>query len=263
MTAYGMKETFQFVEWQLKGKTLRGSLHSTGSKEQPYVVFCHGFTSQRMGPEYLFVKFSRTLAQQGIASLRFDFRGCGESDGRFSDMTLSTMKEDLFSAIRFIKQHDPKASLFVLGHSLGGAVAALGAAETKARGLILLAPVAQPHKIFMERKQNVVAAGVNQNGFYEKGPHEMGMHFIEDMKNQNPLEALAGFKGDLIIFQGDADPSVSVRESGKYTHYARQQGINEEYHLLPNNDHNFSTVAGVNFISISLSAWIRKRCSCE
>ena len=54
----------------------------------PGVVLFHGFTGDRMESHWLFVKCSRALARAGIASLRFDFYGSGESEGEFSEVTL-------------------------------------------------------------------------------------------------------------------------------------------------------------------------------
>src|SRR2546426_5960176 len=51
----------------------------------PGVVLFHGFTGDRMESHWLFVKCSRALALAGIASLRFDFYGSGESEGEFSE----------------------------------------------------------------------------------------------------------------------------------------------------------------------------------
>ncbi|MBD3321029.1 MAG: alpha/beta fold hydrolase [Chitinivibrionales bacterium] len=234
-------------------------MHRIRSEGAPWIVFCHGFTAQRMGPDYLFVKLSRRLAAQGISSLRFDFAGCGESQGHFFDMTLSTMNEDLVSAIRFVRRRWGTHPTFLLGHSLGGSAAALCASRVKASGIALLAPLSRPYKTFMGRKKSVIKAGRNSRGLYEYGPHQLAMHFAEDMKCHDPLTALSGFSGDLIIFQGSADQSVSIGESGLYQHYAQRAGINSQYHIIPDNDHNFSTVAGVDFIASTLGQWITER----
>ena len=49
----------------------------------PVVVCCHGLTGTRVGSCYRFVTLARRLAERNVASLRFDFRGCGESGGVF------------------------------------------------------------------------------------------------------------------------------------------------------------------------------------
>ena len=58
---------------------------SRPGKSVPVVVCCHGLTGTRVGTCYRFVTLARELARHHIACLRFDFRGCGASDGLFSE----------------------------------------------------------------------------------------------------------------------------------------------------------------------------------
>jgi len=74
-----------------RGLTLRGMLHVPDGAvgKVPVVAIYHGFTGNKMEPHFIFVKLSRALEKKGIASVRFDFAGSGESDGDFIDMTIS------------------------------------------------------------------------------------------------------------------------------------------------------------------------------
>ena len=58
------------------------------------LVLLHGWTAYRIGPHRIFVKMARRLARRGIASIRFDFRGRGDSTGAADDTTLDTMIDD-------------------------------------------------------------------------------------------------------------------------------------------------------------------------
>src|SRR5215831_11612603 len=69
----------------------------------PGVVFFHGFTGDRMESHWIFVKCARALARHGIASLRFDFYGSGESDGEFSEVTLPGEVSDAETAVSFFR----------------------------------------------------------------------------------------------------------------------------------------------------------------
>jgi alpha/beta superfamily hydrolase len=141
-----------FVEWKNAGKTIRGSLLVTRRMGAPWFVFSHGFTGHRLGPGYLFVQLSRKLAEHGVSSLRFDFSGSGESDGRFQDMTIDTMQSDLLSAVRLVRKRYSPSAVVLLGHSLGGMIAGLCCARAKPDGLVLLSPVADPQGLIMRRK---------------------------------------------------------------------------------------------------------------
>jgi uncharacterized protein len=244
---------FKFIEWKNQGKFLRGSLHISRKKGGAWVVFSHGFTANRMGPGYVFVRIARELAAAGISSLRFDFGGSGESDGLFSDMSVAAMKSDLGSAIALVEKRFAPSRLGLLGHSLGGCVAALMCAH--ASGLILLAPVADPMGMARRRKE-VIARGPNQNGFFENGPHEMGPGFLQGLAGIDPAEEMAKhFKGALFLIQGTADASISVAESRTYADAARNAGLKVDYSVFEGSDHNFSTVSAHKQLCGKITAW--------
>jgi len=248
----------QFLSFKNRGLTLRASVHCARRRGGTWVVVSHGFTGHRLGPDYLYVKIARHLQALGISTLRFDFSGMGESDGRFPDMNVSSMRSDLLCAARLVRRTHAPGRLLFLGHSLGGAVAALAAAMAKADGLVLLAPVARPAGMLDRRKDTVLAAGRNRRGFYENGPHEMSLSFVDDLKRCDPLSALSGFAGRMIVFQGEADKSITIDESRLYIEKATSGGLDASYHVLAGNDHNFTTVAGVEYLCTTIGAWARE-----
>ncbi len=85
----------------------------------------------------------RWLAAQGIAVYAWDQRGFGQAPHPGYWSSAEAMAEDLRTAIRLIKAQRPQAPLFVLGESMGGAVAIAALADHPApevRGVILSAP---------------------------------------------------------------------------------------------------------------------------
>jgi pimeloyl-ACP methyl ester carboxylesterase len=94
-----------------------------------------------------FRQLAETLAEQGIAVLRFDDRGVGASTGDYASGTELTVAADVNAALRFLRSRpeiDP-ARLTVLGHSEGARVAMLvGAGDTTLAGLVLLSGAANP-----------------------------------------------------------------------------------------------------------------------
>jgi len=259
-----IEKTFQFTEWRNRGLMVRASLHFPKSEQTrglPWIIFAHGFTGHRIGPNYLFVKIAESLSAAGICSLRFDFAGSGESEGRFSDMNISSMRSDLLSAVNYCRENFKPAFLGLLGHSLGGCIVALCARDAKTDGLILLAPVARPAGMLDRRKDTVLMAGPNKNGFYENGPHEMSLTFADDLRLYDPLLELEGFSRPMIIFQGDEDASISLAESGLYREWGRQAGIDVAYHVVSGCDHNFSTVPAVGFLRTTIPEWTTRHLS--
>ena len=103
------------------------------------LVSLHGWGGYRIGPHRMQVKLCRRLAEAGIASFRFDFRGRGDSTEEQSFATLDTMVEDACSAINFARSRAPEDDLTLWGICSGGNVA-IGAAtlKDKVKHLVLL-----------------------------------------------------------------------------------------------------------------------------
>lgn len=107
------------------GHRLATVFHDAGGRE--FVVFCHGFQSQKTGPSRFFVRAARTLAAQGISSLRFDQYGCGDSPG---DSTESSFG-DWVATTRAIAEHYLAAGhrVALFGQSMGGSAAIAAASD--------------------------------------------------------------------------------------------------------------------------------------
>lgn len=237
---------------------IHGTYHGTHSESSPCIIFCHGFTGSHLGPAYLFVKLSRALAVAGFSSVRFDFRGAGESEGLFKDMNTASMMKDLTVVAENVRERYTPSKLLLLGHSFGGMIAARCAAPLSADGAILYSPVGNPEGIARRRKA-LIAAGPNTDGNYENGPHEMSISFLQHLKGYDPVEELySGFKGPLLLIQGDADPSIAVEESYRYVERAQAASLHVDYHLLKNADHNFYRVADVNTVIATTVTWVKE-----
>lgn len=106
------------------GQTLSGRLHLPATSPVACAVFAHCFTCSKDSRAARYV--SSALAEKGIATLRFDFAGLGESEGEFDSTTLAHDVDDIVAAAGALRERYPVPVLLV-GHSLGGA-AALAAA---------------------------------------------------------------------------------------------------------------------------------------
>jgi len=119
-----MKENFvRFGEYELAGV-----LHSPNEKTSACVITCHGLYSSKDSEKY--VSIGRRFCGEGLAVLRFDFRGCGESGGLLEETSLTSRMKDLESALDFVEEQGYE-SIGVMGSSLGGTVAVLTAAKDR------------------------------------------------------------------------------------------------------------------------------------
>lgn len=255
-------ENFEFFQWKNnRNQVIRGSLHHAGHSSAPWVVFCHGFTGHRIGPGYLFVKLARALNSTGFSCLRFDFTGSGESDGLFRDSTVATMEQDLTFIIKELQQQHSPSKIILLGHSFGGMIAAMHAGEYAATGLILLSPVGNPGGL-IDRRKELLDAGVNSDGLYENGPHEMSLKFLDGLRGFNPVTMCAStFRGSMLLIQGDQDQSIGVSESLQYKNMAEKAGVDTTYLLIEGADHNYSKVSYIKKVTSTVCDWTKEHFS--
>jgi len=107
-----------------EGPGLFGVLHRPAGKPTLALVFCPPFAEEKKGAHRLLVETARALAGQGVAVLRFDYRGTGDSDGSFTDFTLADAEEDIRRALAFVRAQYPGTPAGLLGVRLGAALAA-------------------------------------------------------------------------------------------------------------------------------------------
>ena len=102
---------------QLPAKSARG-------EELPLVVLCHGFTGNRQGDGH-FAPLAEDLAAHGIATVRLDFAGCGDSTEPYANYMLANMAADVDSVIGYMQATYGTGKTALVGHSMGGRLASL------------------------------------------------------------------------------------------------------------------------------------------
>ena len=127
------------------GQKIFGVMHRPLTKSPyPAVLICHGLGGHKVGKHRLYVHLANRLASIGIAALRIDFRGSGDSEGEFIDMTINTEVSDALKALEFLKNdsHIDKNKISIFGRSLGGVIAVLASHQYKQiKSMVLWAPV--------------------------------------------------------------------------------------------------------------------------
>jgi uncharacterized protein len=223
-------------------KLLRGMLHrpSAGSRQAPGVVFFHGFTGDRMESHWLFVKCARALERAGIASLRFDFFGSGESEGSFREATLQSEISDARAAVDFFRRQrgvDPKR-VGLCGLSLGGAIAAVVARPAHARALVLWSAVAHPRHL---RRIAKARTRLLPNGAREYKAHEISARFLGRLENVRPLESIRHFHAPTLIIHPGKDEHLPLNHPEAFIRSAGA-AIKRKV-IIPGADHTYTSLA--------------------
>jgi len=234
------------VELQSNGLTLRGMLHvpDGASQKVPMVCIFHGFTGNKMEPHFIFVKLSRMLEANGIASVRFDFAGSGESDGDFVNMTISKELLDAKNILDYAKSLDfvDKSSIGVVGLSMGGAVSSMLAGDRKedVKALCLWAPAGNMGELVMYGRSEENIKTMRNAGFSDVGGLLLGIEFLDDVLNLDIYGKAAEYDKNVLLLHGDKDPSVPMSTSEKYLEIYETKGI---LHVIEGADHTFNRKA--------------------
>lgn len=134
------------------------------TKNTPVVLMVTGSGQQDRDEELFshkpFAVIADALARQGIASLRYDDRGWGDKSVNFADFTTDDFRQDAAAAIPLLRKRFNKVG--ILGHSEGGTIAMMLAAEGKADFIVSLAGMAISGKetLIMQNRQAMSAIGL-------------------------------------------------------------------------------------------------------
>ena len=234
-------------DFQHNGLTLRSTVHVPDgpvSARHPTVVLVHGFANNRMEGGASFVRMSRLLAEHGIASVRADLSGHGESDGDFFDVTITGEIGDARSVLREVREFafvDP-GRIGLVGMSMGGVVAGIVAAEEPGvRALCLWSPAAvAPFEVGAGHlKGRDIAAEINEKGYFDADSHRMSPALVEDISNLDVYGRSAPYDGPVRIIHGDKDDIAPIEYARRYLdHYSG----NAELETVPGADHGWGTV---------------------
>lgn len=221
------------------GYELRGIVDLPDTdKKVPVVVNLHGFTGTRQGHKNIHTAMGRELAKAGVACVRFDFYGNGESDGEFEDMRFTGLLEDTEDIIAWVKTQEwaKEDGIILSGQSMGGYVAATAAPRIQPNGLILMCPGAGMWFGALERAEAFEAKGIFEADIE-------GLKFVtafnRDLHQYEPFSSAKGYDGKVILIRGTKDELV---DEGTCNQYLEIYGENARFVSVEGGDHNFANL---------------------
>jgi dienelactone hydrolase len=225
------------VSFPSEGEPVLGVLHLPDSTPAPGIIMCHGFTGHKAEAHRLFVGAARDFCRHGLAVLRFDFRGSGDSAGEFREMTLSREITDARTALGFLASRPEVDAdrLGVLGLSFGGCVAAcLAGRDERVRALVLWAAVANTKRVL-----DTFAAEWGDGDTCDRQGWELGRGFMDDLAGVRPLDEVRGYTGPSLAVHGANDEAVPSSDSSDYR---LALGGRCQLHVIEGADHVFSSL---------------------
>lgn len=237
------------IAFPVDGQRVMGLFHRPVEVAPPFpaVVILHGFTGNKTASFRKFVTLARRLALEGIATLRFDYRGCGDSEGDAVLTCIESEREDARAALRWLRNHSDVAEnrIGILGVSLGGMVAVETMAEDEAlKTGCLWAAVSRPALQLQIRATPELEQALRHHGYTEVDGWAIGRAFVEQMAMMEPLRAAERMRDRrVMLLHGERDQSVPLAAVWEYAQAFRASGNDVQVHVIPEADHRYSRLA--------------------
>jgi putative redox protein len=239
-----------------KGQKLAANLEMPlEGKPYAYLIFAHCFTCNKNLNAVR--NISRALSLNGIAVLRFDFTGLGQSEGEFEETSLSHNVEDIISAAAYLALNY-KPPTILIGHSFGGTAILMAASRLQSIKAVVTinAPFDPGHvkhlfknSIDEIKKEGKAEVNIGGRSFYLKED------FIYDLDNTDLNSLVKNFKKALLVMHSPQDKIVAIDEAANLYKAAMHP---KSFISLDGMDHLLSNEEDSIYIAGVVGAWVKR-----
>lgn len=205
-----------------------------------YAIYAHCFTCSM--ELKAIPNITSALTEYGIATMRFDMTGIGESEGSFSDTNFTTQLDDFASVVDYMTEKFLFPEVFI-GHSLGGSVALFSALKYPlVKAVVTIASPAEPSSLAEKLKNTRSRAEQNGLGIAEIGgfKFEFKPQFFEDIEKYKLGNKLPGLKKPFLILHSPVDTYSDYSNAEKLYELASQPksliSLDDIDHLMLNKE---------------------------
>lgn len=234
------------------GESLAARLDMPDGPHLATGIFAHCFTC---GKDSIAARrIAARLAAMGIAVLRFDFTGIGESDGDFAQTGFASNVKDLVAAAAYLDSRNMAPGLLI-GHSLGGA-AVLGAARdiSSARAVVIIGAPFEPGHVtgnFANALGRIKAEGQAEVDLGGR-PVRIGRDLVDEVAGEHLGPAIAGLGRALLVMHAPRDSIVGVQNATQIFMAAKHP---KSFVTLDDADHLISRPADAEYAAGVIAAW--------
>jgi len=219
-------------------------LPSSDAGPFPVVILCHGLGGSKVGRFRYPIQLSEHLAKNGIASIRFDFRGNGDSEGSFVETTPESCVEDLKSIIKWVSEEAlfDTSRLGLFGRSFGGVVSLLCAAENP-KAISALAVQSPPFAFELYCINQPSHIKIEEGAFFFE-QEKMSQAFVDQISRLKMTSIMEGLHSIPFLHIGAGKDNVVHPDHAKeYEGVRKETKAPTQFTLLPEADHNLSNIS--------------------
>ena len=233
--------TFNRQDEKLIGLRAVPDVKSDSKKDKyPTIVLVHGFgvTKEEYG---LFDVFAESLSGSGFLVYRFDFSGCGESEGDYTKTSLTKMAADLSCILDFVKSQEisDSGNISLLAQSFGTSVAVSLSPDVKA--LILMGSISHPKAVFSKLFRLFGSVynpqGVSMRKQSDGRTTKVGSGFWTDLDRYDLPEDIKKIKCPVLFINGSEDDKLSPSETDAF--FSNVKGLKERV-IIEGASHGFN-----------------------
>ena len=223
----------------------------------PAVILVHGFGVEKTEGG-MFDDVAKGLTQNNFLVYRFDFSGCGESEGDYSKTSLTKLIKDLRYIIDFVKKQ-PKVDankLALVGMSFGTNVA-VGLNAPEIKSYVLLGSVANPYEVLKNLfKQYTFNPEGESFRITSEGKNvKMGPQFWKDLSNYNIPKSISEIYKPICIIHGEKDSAAPLEKAKIFYENANEP---KKLVVVKNSDHGFYQPNERSEMVKELTDWFKK-----
>lgn len=220
-----------------------------------YAIFAHCFTCSKDLKSV--ANIARALNSSGIAVLRFDFTGLGQSEGEFEQTNFSSNVQDLLDAGSWMKENH-RAPELLIGHSLGGAAVIYAASKMKSiKAVAAIAAPSDPGHVIQHFSEGIDK--IEQDGAAEVNiggrPFMISNQLVVDLREQKMEDVLKDLRKPLLVLHSPQDHIVSIKNAEEIYLNARHP---KSYISLDGADHLLSDERDSTYVGKVIAGWAER-----
>ena len=236
----------------MQGLRLAATLDFPKGQPIAYALMTHCFTCGRNFKALYHI--SQVLNQHGIATLRFDHTGIGESEGNFAETNFATYLDDTLAAVHFLEQHY-QAPQVLLGHSLGGTIILESVKKIPSvQAIVMLASPSHTLSLANLLESQIMANGIgeiqigNQIFLIKK-------EWIENLRSFDVESSIPNIKQALLVLYPELDDTVQLSNAQKVFDLATMK--HKSWFYLPKTTHFLLTPAEAKYAGELIALWLK------